>query len=315
MVDDFSHVLCYETIQSIHNRFSDISIILLSNSAAYDDVRKAFLNKVQDYLVLPVDSNTLKNSILNIEAINVKPYIDDVMRNKIHAMIQYIFDGGDDILPFINSITTQIYDNPQRSAIECQLAVEQVKHETYHLMTSQKPWVEKFLYKGNYIDDSGWKNKSRHDIERELYIHFSELCWIFKKYNLIDDDPITYTAGKYIILHIDEKLSLESVASQIGLNPSYLSYIFKKTLDIGFQDFVTDVKLERAKILLHEPKIRVKEVALILKYSSAGYFSKIFKLYVGISPYEYQTRILDFRNLRNISSESLYLHHFNPLHN
>lgn len=314
VTDDFSHTLCYEMVQHLHDHFSNIAIILLSKSDAYMDIRKAFLCNVQDYLLLPVDSNTLKNAIQNLESAHTKPYINDVLRTKLHAMIQYIFDGGDDVCPFINNITEQIYTEQNNNALECQLAIEQIKYETYHLMISKKPWIEKFLYKGNYIRDAGFETKSRNEIEHELYLYFSELCWIFKKYNLIDDDPITYTAGKYIILHVDEKLSLETVARQIGLNPTYLSHIFKETLGVGFQDFVTDVKLERAKILLHSPKMQVSEVALLLGYSSAGYFSKVFRTYVGISPSEYQIRISYLENLENEDSLNLYLHRWKPIH-
>ncbi|MBU5472333.1 response regulator transcription factor [Roseburia sp. MSJ-14] len=313
VTDYFSHTLCYEMIQHIHEYFPDIAIIMLSYNNDYENIRKAFLSNVKDYILLPLDSSTLKNSIQNIETVHTMPYIHDILKTKLHAMIEYIFNGGDDVYPFIHNITQQIYSEQNNNVLEFQLAIEQLKHETYRLMISKKPWIEKFLYKGNYIRNTGFETKSQNEIEHELYLYFSELCWIFKKYNLIDDDPITYTAGKYIILHVDEKLSLEIVAKQIGLNPTYLSHIFKETLGIGFQDFVTDVKLERAKILLHSPKMQISEVALLLGYSSTGYFSRVFRMYVGISPSEYQTRISYLENIENDTSINLYLHRWKPI--
>lgn len=92
---------------------------------------------------------------------------------------------------------------------------------------------------------------------------------------------------KYIQSHIEERLTLNDVAAIFGLSPNYLSVLFKKTCDIGFSEYITQMKISRAKTMLLEQDMKIYEVANELGFESAFYFSKVFKKVEGISPREY----------------------------
>jgi two-component system response regulator YesN len=92
---------------------------------------------------------------------------------------------------------------------------------------------------------------------------------------------------KYIASHIDEKLTLAEVASVFGISPNYLSNLFKKNSDIGFLDYITQLKIDKAKKLMQNSNIKIYEIADLLGFDSAFYFSKVFKKVAGCSPREY----------------------------
>ncbi|KUP25104.1 response regulator [Paenibacillus sp. DMB5] len=100
----------------------------------------------------------------------------------------------------------------------------------------------------------------------------------------------TYTemAVDIINKYYAEDISLQSVAGQINVNPSYLSRIFKQEQGENFISFLTRVRIERAKAYLKGGKLKVYEIADKVGYHNHTYFSKIFKKITGVSPEDYR---------------------------
>lgn len=95
-------------------------------------------------------------------------------------------------------------------------------------------------------------------------------------------------AKEYIAEHYGESISLEMVSNYIGFNPAYFSSIFKKTTNQNFMDFVTEVRIDNAKILIAGSDKDIAEIACEVGYSDIKYFSKVFKKYTSLSPSEYR---------------------------
>ncbi|MFD0673338.1 response regulator [Cohnella sp. GCM10027633] len=85
----------------------------------------------------------------------------------------------------------------------------------------------------------------------------------------------------------DPELSVESVAANAFINPSYLRAIFKKTFGMTVGEYMTHVRMNRAKELLGG-NIRLADIAERTGYQDAGYFSKVFKKFYGMTPSEYE---------------------------
>ena len=64
--------------------------------------------------------------------------------------------------------------------------------------------------------------------------------------------------------------------------------IFKKTTNQNFMDFVTEVRIDNAKILIAGSDKDIAEIACEVGYSDIKYFSKVFKKYTSLSPSEYR---------------------------
>lgn len=89
----------------------------------------------------------------------------------------------------------------------------------------------------------------------------------------------------YIDLHSGQDIALEQVAAYISINPSYLSYIFKKETGSTFLQYLTNIRLQKAcRLMADNPELSLDEVAARTGYHSASYFHKIFRGKFGISP-------------------------------
>lgn len=99
---------------------------------------------------------------------------------------------------------------------------------------------------------------------------------------------IVQQAKEYIQAHYMEKLSLDTVASLVYLNPSYLSRIFTESEGMSFVDYIQWVRVQRAKELLTDPRYKVYEVADQVGYPNFKHFLKVFKKLEQKTPSQYR---------------------------
>ncbi|MEI7025518.1 helix-turn-helix domain-containing protein [Paenibacillus sp. y28] len=85
-------------------------------------------------------------------------------------------------------------------------------------------------------------------------------------------------------------ISLETLAKIAGFSPSYYSRLFKKTKGIGSAEYMTRLRINRAKELLILSGLSIQDVARSVGYNEESYFSRIFKKETGYSPASYSKK-------------------------
>lgn len=95
-------------------------------------------------------------------------------------------------------------------------------------------------------------------------------------------------AKRYIEENYMNNITLEDVGTHIGFNPSYFSSIFKKETEMSFVEYLSKVRVEKAKDLLRESDLRIQDVCLMVGYNDAKYFTKSFIKHTGLKPNEYR---------------------------
>ena len=83
-------------------------------------------------------------------------------------------------------------------------------------------------------------------------------------------------------------ISLDSVSAILNLNASYFSSLFKRTFQVNFLDYLTELRMDAARELLRDPLRSTAEVAGMVGYESANYFTRAFKKKVGMTPTEFR---------------------------
>ena len=91
----------------------------------------------------------------------------------------------------------------------------------------------------------------------------------------------------FIVYHLEEDLSLETLAKFVGYNPSYLSRFYHSHTGRNLSDFIRDIRIHRAKALLRTG-ISVTLAAEKSGFHSIHHFSTVFKQKEGISPSQYR---------------------------
>ena len=94
----------------------------------------------------------------------------------------------------------------------------------------------------------------------------------------------------YIVEHIYDDLSLETISKKFFLSPVYLSQLFKKECGTAYLEFIREIKIKKACELLRSSNHMVFEIAEMVGYKDQKYFSKVFEKITGYTPTDYRKR-------------------------
>ncbi len=127
------------------------------------------------------------------------------------------------------------------------------------------------------------------DSLRLWFIKHIESAVIMINSSNVDSQADAVTKAKeYIDTHYAQDLSLEGMSRQTDISPYYFSKLFKHKTGVTFIDYLTNLRIEKAKELLADPSKSMKEICSEVGYSDPNYFSRIFKKVTGKTPTEYK---------------------------
>lgn len=120
---------------------------------------------------------------------------------------------------------------------------------------------------------------------------YSVVIELMEKINIYSEKKDTKNIIPYISENYSNKgLSLEYIASVFKTNPSYVSTFVKNNLNIGFHEFLTNIRVTEAKSLLTKTKKPISEICSEVGFSSRTTFFRSFKQETGMTPSEFRNR-------------------------
>lgn len=103
-------------------------------------------------------------------------------------------------------------------------------------------------------------------------------------------EEIVHTVEQYAAAHIDTDTSLVRLADVAGLSPAYLSRLYKQATGRGLSEYLSALKLQTARRLLQDNRLKIQEVAHALGYNSGLAFTRFFKNQTRMTPQEYRNQ-------------------------
>ena len=95
---------------------------------------------------------------------------------------------------------------------------------------------------------------------------------------------------RYINTNIVGKISLEEVASYVGMNRTYFCMFFKRHYGKGFADYLNDIKIDKAASLLLQGDRTIADIARECGFKTVSYFNRAFKRSKDMTPGEYRKK-------------------------
>ncbi|MNI06371.1 putative response regulatory protein [compost metagenome] len=122
-------------------------------------------------------------------------------------------------------------------------------------------------------------------------------------HKLLEIDPDTAGMGEpvkealaYVEQHLHEQLTMAEVAGRIHLNASYFSVLFKEQTGVPFSEYLSRLRIQRAKELLLQTSLPIVEIGERVGYRTDKYFIKVFKSLEDMSPSRYRHQMKDGRS-------------------
>ncbi len=148
----------------------------------------------------------------------------------------------------------------------------------YSLLDEQ----EKIVYKDILSDYSPQKSPEK------LREYLCKLYSLIKKNNTENKTYIIEKAMAFIDSNHSKNITLKDVANHVAVNSNYLSGLFKKYTNENFTDYITKVRMNKAKAFLSKTEMSVSAITYEIGYNDSHYFTRKFRLYTGMTPSEYR---------------------------
>lgn len=141
-----------------------------------------------------------------------------------------------------------------------------------------------YINKGTSCDDEfkiiTYRNQAVEELTRLVFEHK----------NQSNMSSYTKQCKDYVKKHYREKIYLDEIASSLGISESYLSRTFKKETGIRLQDYIIQIRLERAANLLRYSNESIPRIAEYVNFPSQSYLGKMFKEAYGLTPRVYRDK-------------------------
>ncbi|NLC52705.1 MAG: response regulator transcription factor [Firmicutes bacterium] len=212
----------------------------------------------------------------------------EILNNLEHSLKNCLEVGNEGQIPQVFGELAAQFRRFQFDPLE----VTKLLIEVYVRLQSSYPEFSKSLVELYGLEECYPKNLEAFDTldclvqyNTKLYTEvIKEIVEIRKK----KDKRLVQIIKDYINEHYHEQISLSTLAEQIYLSPSYLSDLFKNQTGETITNYLTKVRMEKAKELLKDLQMKSYEIGEMVGYKDPAYFSKVFKKVVGVSPNEYR---------------------------
>lgn len=213
-----------------------------------------------------------------------------------------IYNRGEKIIDFENLKNGKIPDKQPLDFRKIEKENEKFIQDYFHNLLQEKASIQSLQYiRGEYFNlcksiskKTGYACKdfselwSEFNLRKEIkdmiqYTSNIEVVTKESENSQIVEDIIDFT-----LQHVTEDIDLNFIADQFGRTPGYIGTLFRKSKEQGFNEFVTEERVQLAKNMLKDHRLSVQEVGERCGYHNPKYFSVVFKKVTGISPKTFQ---------------------------
>jgi two-component system response regulator YesN len=274
-----------ELCKRVSEQNPQIQVAVISGYGEFEYARQCVAYEVKEYILKPISlrkvKETLEKLILNKQRVSSSSYSPSKMEG------------------LVEKSETAIWElNVQK--LEEILAEWKAEYTRWHLNNIKKHELLQEFYE---ILVKRLKAREVIPTKEVLQIgnevSLEEAFSIFRAHiQLIMDNLVQFRSGNFMdpineakkVLddHLAADVSLDYIAKKIGLNSSYLSFLFKQSTGETFIQYRIRKRMERAKQLLAIPHYRITEVSYEIGYADHPHFTKTFKKITGQTPSEYR---------------------------
>lgn len=280
-----------ELCKNIHNKYPSIEIIILSGYEDFMYAKQALQYGVVDYVLKPITKENLHHALLKLitkhsfewgEGINEKEIT--VIRNNVSALTKGVL--AEDLIK-----VKDVFLEWKDYCLKQRFSILKIKH----LMNAYQ-----FIYKSNIVKHI----KQIADTEQLVISSFSTVDQLFdvcehyyvQQIEIIQSSrvPRSSLIIQEVLKTIHEQyekhdLNIKRLAEQVNISTSYLSKMFRETMNIPITRYISEYRLEKSREKLErEKEMKIIDICYASGFNDYPYFSKYFKRKYGVSPQEYR---------------------------
>ncbi|WP_310828988.1 response regulator [Paenibacillus pedocola] len=212
--------------------------------------------------------------------------LDGILQSLFQAMSSYrlvdIDDCNEELFVWVGKMETklEIYQLILHIVSQLDAYLHTINEDFYLLLGLDRKQLGILYHLETTQDMKSWLRRRMFELSERLQRKRQG-----KKRKLVEE------IEAYIEDHLEHNVMLRDAANHFSFSPNHLGQIFFEETGIYFSDYVSLRRLERAKQLLGDPKLKVYEAANKVGYKNLSHFSKQFKDHYGVSPGDYRRHL------------------------
>ncbi|MCR1898462.1 response regulator [Irregularibacter muris] len=306
----------------------DLEFIIISGYGQFEYAKKAIEYGVKDYLLKPINQEELLQALhkvkeditkkrgqvalkeqyessLNLRGKNVRTsFLNNAIESNgkdstVNSLEEICFDFSKKFIHRVERLDKEgikkeilhLQGEISQSDIEreeCRSLMHEIARIYYLTMKSNKIEAGDTPEESKILEEAIDNSQSIEDLFHVLIDHIDTSLTLLLDKDRAGNLRQINQAKKYIEENYMKNITLEDLGTHIGFNPSYFSSLFKKETGTSFIEYLSQIRMEKAKELLRESDLRIQDICLMVGYNDVKYFSKSFMKYTGLKPNEYR---------------------------
>ena len=295
-----------ELLKEVQQQKLASCVVFLSEHSEFAFAKEAIQFGIFDYLVKPVKKDELQQLLEKVKAnISVREEAQERLRKlestvleKIDVyypseQIQNIFDKiiasdrtvAEDIDSLIKATTAALENEDTKVMIVLQKSYRDIIMRVYEAF----PWFLQMVMQKQQADLAQLQGKVVPAMQALFQQNVQELMAIKNRFVFVSKKhAVIKEVCLYVIRNYQNINGLDNIADAFFLTKKHLGELFKQETGMTLGEYITMVKLERAKVLIRDGMLKHYEIAQAVGYHNTEYFAKVFKKHVGKSPMEFK---------------------------
>lgn len=209
---------------------------------------------------------------------------------------------------------------PQQFSEKHAMLIERLSHSGKVILTNKKHirfelLLEQMLEENNIPDEYSFDFLSH---QLELLLLHIQRSGIFvydqmKPFNELSVSTDIENALRYVARNFSHAFTLEDVAENINLSPTYLSKKFKKVTGLTFKEYVNYIRIRQSCQMLITTDDNITKIAINCGFNSSNYFKDCFRRILGVSPRDFRNHAKNHSYEFQTESPVSVVNHLNAL--
>lgn len=185
----------------------------------------------------------------------------------------------------IRKFTDQLLETISGNQRMSKLYVQNIFYTVFQAIYDKNPNIryEQILSSSDIL----FRSKNARDMLALFQKNIGEMLEVIQE-ETEDDSSMIQRIKNLVEKEYMHDVSLSYVAEKVNLAPAYVSYVFKKETGQTLIKYITETKMEKARLLLEEGVLKMGQIAKACGYENQSYFNRAFKNYYGLTPKQFR---------------------------
>ncbi len=292
-------------LQELRKAGLDLCVVIASGYSTFEYARQGIVLGAFDYLLKPIETNKLGDVLSRVQVHLDKKYKNKDSQLKISKQLEesvrlplskqdelhlfkLVTENPNQASFYAEELALKVSDfysqETFKTAILLDCLLSNIKQQLFH----EKPWLTSLRIIKTEDQPKLQDIEDLTTLIQSFVAAITDLAGFTEKLHLNHPDSVIKRLCEYVIQNIDSKINVETAANDFGFSSSYLGKLFRQKTGEGFVDFITTVKMEKAKVLIRSGKYKNYEISDMLGYKSPDYFCQLFKTHAHMTPADYK---------------------------